>query len=523
MEKDIAGLEQSVDDIAECLRDAKKRGHPASLLMGAGCSKTGGIPLAQEIVDEVELTSPSSFARAKEKSYPHVMAALDSGRRYDLIARYVEHARLNWAHIMMGWLIRKGYLGRILTTNFDNLALRASALFAVYPSVYDLAAGGGFMPSLVRDPSIFFLHGQHCGFVQRHTSSEVDKHKHLVRPVLRDSTIKRPWLVVGYSGNNDPVFECLAEVQDFTFGLHWVTYDHETPAEHIVKRLLGKKRQAFFVRAKDADRFFIALVQKLGIGAPGFLADPFAHQLDLFSTFAPFPVDDATAETDIMREALALIERARSRLVTDTLDSQRQTGEAASILASFVAGDYDGIVAMIDGGEILPSEAVREVVAWALVRKADDLQRRAGRVSKRERESLFRQAVEFYKRAITCRPRMHEASSRLAVCLAQWASGKPDSAAQRLLARGEAEYVETIKVDGSIQNYDLLVDMACVAVSEGNADRCLELLHHRKLMKPTLTRRRLETETLLQPLACDPRFRAFLDLLPTSPPEESRP
>ena len=199
--------------MASALRQARERGGSASILMGAGMSVSAGIPLANGFVEVVRSRDPAAYARAVEKTYPQVLGALEVGPRHDIIAEHVERARLNWAHILLGVLVQRGYIGRILTTNFDNLSLRCTGLYGVYPAVYDVTALTKFDASLIRDPAILFLHGQHRGFVQLHARADVTRNAKVLRPIFADATVRRPWLVLGYSGDNDPVFECLSRVK----------------------------------------------------------------------------------------------------------------------------------------------------------------------------------------------------------------------------------------------------------------------------------------------------------------------
>lgn len=285
-------LERQTRDVAECLRNAKERGQPCSILVGAGCSSSAGIPLAQGFVDEVRTHFPASYERAKDKAYPAIMAELGDGPRYHLIAKITERARINWAHLQLAWLMANGYVGRVLTTNFDNLVVRACSLFGLHPAVYDLAAAPRFTPSLVYDPAVFYLHGQYRGFIQLHRKREVLRNAKKLRSPFEDATVRRPWIVVGYSGENDPVFENLAAIPKFLFDLYWVSYNFQDPSPAVASRLLTQGRQAYLVRARDADRFFIDLCRELGIEAPPFITDPFLHSLNMLETLSSFPSDD---------------------------------------------------------------------------------------------------------------------------------------------------------------------------------------------------------------------------------------
>ena len=132
------------------------------------------------------------------------MGELNVADRHRLIGKYINLAGLNWAHLAIAQLLKRKYVHRVLTVNFDPLVLRACALVGVFPAVYDFAASQNFKPSLIAPQSVFYLHGQHTGFVLLNTPSEVAQFSKYIAPVLKDSVDGRVCIVVGYSGLNDP-------------------------------------------------------------------------------------------------------------------------------------------------------------------------------------------------------------------------------------------------------------------------------------------------------------------------------
>ena len=60
---------RTIEDVVETLRNAKLRGKKCSVLIGAGCSVTAGIPTAQGFVDIIRQPEryPRAYERAKEK------------------------------------------------------------------------------------------------------------------------------------------------------------------------------------------------------------------------------------------------------------------------------------------------------------------------------------------------------------------------------------------------------------------------------------------------------------------------
>jgi hypothetical protein len=136
-------LERKIEDIIESLGTAKDRPNKCTILIGAGCSVKADIPLASGFVKIIEEDHNQAYKRAAEKTYPKCMAELAGGERRELIARYINQAKINWAHIAIAQLMKAGYIDRVLTVNFDPLVVKACAMVGLYPAVYDFAARRG--------------------------------------------------------------------------------------------------------------------------------------------------------------------------------------------------------------------------------------------------------------------------------------------------------------------------------------------------------------------------------------------
>lgn len=87
-------MERKIEDIVESLRKAKDRPSKCTLLIGAGCSAKAGIPLASGFVEAIKKEHEQAYQRATEKTYPKCMAELAGGERRELIARYIDQAKI---------------------------------------------------------------------------------------------------------------------------------------------------------------------------------------------------------------------------------------------------------------------------------------------------------------------------------------------------------------------------------------------------------------------------------------------
>jgi hypothetical protein len=99
------------------------------------------------------------------------------------------------------------------------------------------------------------LHGQYTGFILINTEEDFDRHSHLLGPVFEDAGGGRVWIVVGYRGENDPVFNHLARVSRFDNGLYWIGYQNAEAPKHVDDQLLTPGKDAFYVKGYDADSF----------------------------------------------------------------------------------------------------------------------------------------------------------------------------------------------------------------------------------------------------------------------------
>ena len=347
-------FERTLEDVVETLQAAKHRGKSCTLLIGAGCSVEAGIPNAQGFVNIIKARHPRAYERAKEKTYGDCMAQLSPDERRDLLSEFIDKAKVNWAHVAIAQLMRHGYVDRVLTTNFDPLVVRACALAGVYPAVFDLAASGIFRADWVTPPAVIYLHGQRSGFVMKNVKDDFH-YGEAVEEALDDAGRRRMWLVVGYSGANDPVFDRLAATARFDNNLYWVGYKDTAPADHIREGLLKEGKFGHYVRGYDADGFLVLLCQRLGIFPPEFIARPFTYLDGILATLTSFtpPAEDGSAKSakvgvadqtrKLLRKAIESLEGAPSSEKERPNEPARPV-EAVHVPSMILSGDYLRVV-----------------------------------------------------------------------------------------------------------------------------------------------------------------------------------
>jgi tetratricopeptide (TPR) repeat protein len=436
-------VKRGIDDVAETLRMAREREKSCALLIGAGCSVTAGIPAASGIVSYIQRRYRRGYDRAAEKTYPLCMAELLPGERRDLIAKYVDPAQVNWAHVCIAQLMKKGYVDRILTTNFDPLVIRACALLGLFPAVYDFAASQTFKAGDIPREAIVYLHGQRSGFVLLNTRKEVHRHAKLLKPVFAEAGQGRVWLVAGYSGESDPVFDRLAEYPGFDNGLYWVGYPEPEPPPHVSKRLVDGKKDAFYVGGFDADSFFIALLQKLDCFPPDFIGRPFSYLDQLMETLAPYTPPGGASGPDFTGPIRSKINDAIQRY------ERGQAAETERVAQNLLLGGK------LEELERMPSEVkmtpeVASSVAWAHVLEGNGLGDTAKTLPPDEAKGLFAAAFEKYEHALAIKPEMHEALYNWGTTLLEQARASSAAEADALFAAACEKYDQALAIEPDV-------------------------------------------------------------------------
>jgi len=428
---------REIEDIVETLKNAKERGKNCSVLIRAGCSVTAGIPTAQGFVEAIKKPGkyPRAYERAKEKTYAHCMAELGDSEQRDLIASYVDKALINWGHIALAQLMKAGFVDRVLTTNFDSLMMRACSLLGLFPATYDLAASQLFRRGKVYDRAIFYLHGQRTGFVLINTTPAFDKHFELLAPVFEDAGTERVWLVVGYSGETDPVFEHLARIERFDNNLYWVGYKDNEPAPRLRERLLIAGKSAFYIKGYDSDSFFVTLARKLNIFPPDFVGKPFSHLENLYSTLMPYTFPNTNDSPDYLEYARKFVHEAINEI-------EPVQADVLQGFSDLIKEDYEKVIALQTKYPGSMHAELIEEVSWAHIMQGNNLLVKAEAKEGAEADELFKQAGEKYAEALKIKPDKHEAFYNWGLALAAWAQKKEGAEADELFKQAGEKYAE---------------------------------------------------------------------------------
>lgn len=487
-------IERTIEDIAEALGPHGAAPRRCSVLLGAGCSISAGIPSASDIVGQIKVKFPAAYARAASHDYPDCMAALERGVRRDLIGAYIDKAKINWAHIALAQLINGGYVDRVLTTNFDPLISRACALVNSFPAVYDFAASHIFNPDQVSEKAIFHLHGQRDGFILLNTPSEVTKHRKHIKSVFDDAHKGRVWIVVGYSGQNDPVFDLLTRVKTFEYGLYWIGYGSK-PSKHVADQLLAKERGAHFIGGWDADDFFVTLAQKLQCFPPRFVTQPFSHLKSMFSMLTDYsaPRNGIEDAPDFRQSRLDVASVVRPQL--ENLIQSREQSLSAEY--HFLAGEYERVVTLFENKNVKklsPKDA--EAYGWSQLMLGDRLHSSAKADDDRAQyRSAMRRFEVAAKIPITAADALYNWGNvlfDLSLAVRDGALEGITRSAEQLLRRAVAKYRDAIAKDPSFADAhnnlaNAITDLARVEYWKDNGLLREAFYHYKKAIRRTQT------------------------------------
>lgn len=494
--------EISIEHLAYHLKQANDRDLPKPIFfLGAGASFSGKIPLAsgiETIIKDRYKDNPDILMLAeKDKTYSRLMGCLSPIQRSELLSNLIEVAKINVAHIYLAQLIKNNLVDYVLTANFDNLMLRALALFDIFPPVYDLTSISDFTTTTIKDKSVVYLHGQHNGTWLLNTDEEMTKVKTIVPRIFDTIKNQRPWIFLGYSGS-DPIFEHIKNLGRFDNGLYWVGHDDYLPSKDVQKFLSKPNTNAHFIKGYDADAFMLKLNHELGLEQPDILDKPFSSLKTMLSNIVDIDDEDrfrgAKVRLEIARKnidySIQLFEDMKDinldkneqdidKLKKDIIDliisekydetninaislraekyNDQGIDDLLAELFYYVGNKYIPILEEFDIADRehflkLKIKSYRKSIAYmpyssqALYNCGVSLSALAALKTEAEAEALYEQAIEMYIRTIEINPAKDEALNNLGINLIDLAAFKTGEEAEALYNRGFESYRQAVEI-----------------------------------------------------------------------------
>ncbi len=283
--------DKTIESIAYLIKEAKKLNKPKPIiLLGAGMSVSAGIPLANDIVDDIfqkfnEKPEIKELISRGDKSYYNVMEVLTPQERKSLLKGYIraDKVKINVGHIYLAQLLKYEYVDYILTVNFDDLLLRASGLFNFLPPTYDVTTMNDLTTNNIESQSVTYLHGQHHGLWLLNSPDELNETEKIIPKLFERICNERTWIIIGYSGE-DKIFDYVKSLGSFANNLYWVGYKNNDPSDKVKELLHTRNKNAYLIKGYDADLFFMKLnaeIKKMNndsdLDTPEILRNPFSY------------------------------------------------------------------------------------------------------------------------------------------------------------------------------------------------------------------------------------------------------
>jgi tetratricopeptide (TPR) repeat protein len=375
----------NVSEVASAVRLAAAQDKSALgrtvFLVGAGCSKSAGIPLVPQMANELvvklatALQGPASALSGPESAYRWLLQSrkisdcrigeqpkdgaadhreIDWSRVYDalfaehyntpddareIFSQFVESAdgRINWAHLCLGELAKQRLVSTVITTNFDQLVLAGLVRSGVLPVVCDGIESLTRIRGAPRHPQLIELHGSRHTYRLRNAPEELAALLSDAQAIAAIESLfqeLRVFVVVGYGGREAGVMDLLINAaRHFTDKrLFWVLHGSDPAAlSDRARDLLATSRNSALLIGQDADSFFLHLLRELNVGAPETIREPlFLPQLHAVQL-----AQHDAAQISEARTIGVTIERHRSEIaaMAEALDRHRkkQTATEAAL------------------------------------------------------------------------------------------------------------------------------------------------------------------------------------------------
>lgn len=448
--------EITIEELAYLLKEGKQNGQPQPIFfLGAGASVSGNIPLANEIEKTIiKEYQDSPFIRklkASDRTYVNLMECLTPYQRNELLKKYVEKAQINVTHIYLAQLIKNGFADYVLTVNFDNLMLRALALYNEFPAVYDMAILKELTTTTFKEKSIVYLHGQSHGLWLLNTQDEMEKVKNTVPRIFDSIMNKRQWIFIGYSGN-DMVFDHLKRIGRFDNGLYWVGYKNNEPEKHVQDFLSAPNVNAYFISGYDSDSFMIKLNEELMLEQPEILDKPFTCLSNMLNNIVDINEEEHFKG---VRERLEIAKK-RARTAIDQFENNKEISVSSDelkvdrlkkdIINTLISEKYD-----LSQIEVFESEAkelanieINSLLSDLYLSWGNNLCENAKNIGSSDGDVLFNEGFLKYQKSVEIKPDNDSAYNNWGNYLAESAKFQKGIEAERLFNEAFLKYQKAI-------------------------------------------------------------------------------
>lgn len=281
---------RTLNDVLEAFNLKKK----FTIFLGAGVSKSAGIPLASEIVESLSTELYSNNKSPTDKNTQRINIWLKKQPFYDpenpyasvldvsfpnRIERAAYFERLisgkspSEAHLALATLMKRNIVSVVLTTNFDRLMEYAVvrvcrqmpiiSLFDKLPNYIDMRS---------KRPKIFKLHGDYLYGNIRNLGYELYLVKQSMSKKIEITAKEGPLIVVGYGGGDDSIMDIFDELatdqSTFPGGIYWLNLRGHSLSKRVIRLLEATRNKGSgVIEIDDSDTFFVQLVEAMSFSS----------------------------------------------------------------------------------------------------------------------------------------------------------------------------------------------------------------------------------------------------------------
>jgi tetratricopeptide (TPR) repeat protein len=180
--------------------------------------------------------------------------------RQALIEEIIENIEPSGPYILLGQLIKMGYVRNIFTTNFDDLI--SDSLIIYYgekPRVYSHNEIAQYIRFNDKRPNIIKLHGDFLYENIKNINKETKRLDSNMEKKFSEALSNQDIIVLGYNGADESIMNVLSKVRkENKFTIYWCGMDERNLHWRVVK-LLNEADDAYFIKIRDFDDFVFEL------------------------------------------------------------------------------------------------------------------------------------------------------------------------------------------------------------------------------------------------------------------------
>ena len=315
-----------------------------AVFLGAGASRSSGVPLASEMVaewrqrayrEQGQTSQPfddwlklqawhedqgSEYSNLFEFLYPNARA------RQKYVETKIETAFPSWGYVYLANIIQSGHFNLIFTTNFDDLVAEALTRFLRYNPV--ICAADSEVETINTSTArakIIKLHGDYLFKRLKNTVEELEQLDPIMAKKFCEFSQQCGLLVLGYAGYDRSIIRVLEDVfadpNGFPAGVYW----GERPGSAIRSQALSQLADAYpkrlrFFQCPDFDIFMARLHAELKLKTPLTIVDRLEGLRANFERLQQ--VGDLQRANPIIGSDLALLDQQQSSVIGQAQDSE---------------------------------------------------------------------------------------------------------------------------------------------------------------------------------------------------------